>query len=186
MEFLYTRFILLLDVTIGFLIVLVFAIVVTAVAHIWLKVPYVPTPHKVVQEMIQLAHLSGTETVYDLGAGDGRLLVAAKKQFPNIQAIGLEAVPTIWLLGKITIWKSGTRVRFLCKNAFKKNVKDADVVFLYLLPNILKKLETKFDTELKKGTKVISYAFSFPNKKPIQEKNVPWLQGTRKLFLYEW
>ena len=136
--------------------------------------------------MVEMADLRGKETVYDLGAGDGRLVVAAKKEHPDIRAIGIEFVPTVWALGKAYIWYSKQEVEFVCGNVLKRNVSDADCIFLYLIPGLMDKLEKKFDEELKKGTKVISYAFRFKGRTPVKKIQVPWLGSTRYLNLYEW
>jgi hypothetical protein len=175
-----------IDVMIIFAVILTFAIVVTAVAHIWVAVPFIPTPMSVAKDMLEFAELRGNETLYDLGAGDARLLIVAKRVFPNITAIGVEIVPTVWFVGKLRILLSRQKVLLRMHNALSIDVSDADCIFLYLIPNMMKKLEEKFEKELKPGTKVISYAFSFPNKKAIKEQSVPWLTGERKLRMYEW
>lgn len=72
------------------------------------------------------------------------------------------------------------------RNILSVNVSDADCIFLYLIPHMMKKLEEKFEKELKPGTKIVSYAFSLPHKTPVKEMSVPWLTGERKLRMYEW
>lgn len=166
--------------------VLIIAMIVTVAAHVFLRVPYVPTPWNVARKMVDFAELKGNETVYDLGAGDGRLLITAKRQYPGIWAIGCELAPTIWLWGKLRIWWSGQQIDFYMRNVLKQDLHDADCVFLYLLPSLMEKLGKKFDAELKPGTKVLSYAFQFKNRKPVQEQNVRWLKGERKLRMYMW
>ncbi|PIR52799.1 SAM-dependent methyltransferase [Candidatus Peregrinibacteria bacterium CG10_big_fil_rev_8_21_14_0_10_49_10] len=175
-----------LDVLLLFAILITLFIVVTVVAHIWIAVPFIPTPKHVGEEMLHFAGLQGSETLYDLGAGDARLLIYAKRKYPSITAIGVEFVPTVWLLGKVRIWISRQTVELRLKDVLKQDVSDADCIFLYLIPSLLTKLEKKFDAELKPGTKVVSYAFQFPHKKPVQEKSVPWLTGQRKLRMYVW
>ncbi len=169
-----------------FVILLTFFIVVTVVAHIWIAVPFIPTPKKVCKEMILFSGIAGGERVYDLGAGDARLLILAKRRYPSITAVGVEILPTVWLLGKLRIFLSRQKVELHLRNVLAQDVSDADCIFLYLMPDLLQKLEEKFDLELKSGTKVISYAFPFPNKHPIKEKDVPWLTGERKLRMYVW
>ncbi|PIQ76791.1 hypothetical protein COU78_04340 [Candidatus Peregrinibacteria bacterium CG10_big_fil_rev_8_21_14_0_10_49_24] len=175
-----------IDVLIAFSVFLTLAIVVTAVAHIWVAVPFIPTPMKVAKDMLEFAKLKGDETLYDLGAGDARLLIVAKRAYPNISAIGVEIVPTVWALGKLRILCSRQDVTLRMRNILSVNVSDADCIFLYLIPNMMKKLEDKFQKELKPGTKIVSYAFSLPNKTPVKEMSVPWLTGERKLRMYEW
>tara|TARA_Y100000310_G_C20633356_1_gene789829 strand:- start:83 stop:628 length:546 start_codon:yes stop_codon:yes gene_type:complete len=180
----YTRDV--IDFLLLLVIILTAIIVVTAVAHIWADVPFVPTPRKVGEEMLDFVELKGKEVVYDLGAGDARLLIAAKRRYPSITATGVEIVPTVWAYGRLRIWLSRQKVKLFLRSVLVQDVSDADCIFLYLIPGLMQKLEKKFDKELKPGTKVVSYAFPFPTKKPIKEKSVPWLKGKSKLFLYEW
>lgn len=160
----------------------VLALTITIIAHIFLPVPYVPTSKVVVDRMVELANLQGNEVIYDLGAGDGRILIAAKKRYPGLHARGYEVVPTIWLLGKIRSWWSGMEIDLRLGSVERANVQDANLIFLYLIPSLMKKLEEKFDQELTSGTRVISSTFTFPTKAPI---HVDVCQG-KKLFVYEW
>jgi len=136
--------------------------------------------------MLEVAKITGKETVLDLGAGDARILIEAKKKYPKLTARGCEFVPTVWVYGKLRIWLSRQDVKLRLGNALNEKVSDADCIFMYLIPGIMDELEEKFDKELKKGTKVISYAFRFPNKKPIDQVVVPWITGERKLWIYKW
>lgn len=136
--------------------------------------------------MVRLAELKGTETVYDLGAGDGRILIAAKRMHPGIRAVGIEYVPSVWLLGKLRIWFSRTKVTLLRGNALAHSVEDAQCIFLYLFPTIMEELGKKFDRELKPGTKVISSVFRFPEREPVAERKATVLGAERLLRLYRW
>lgn len=168
------------------MIVFILVIVVTTVAHIWVPVPVVPTPNHIIETALTMAKLKGNETFLDLGAGDGRALIIAKKRYPKITAIGSELIPTVWLFGKLRIWLSKQDVTLLLCDARKQDVSKADCIFLYLIPGIMDDIQKKFDTELRPGTKVLSYAFAFPSKKAAEEKDVPWITGTRKLRMYVW
>lgn len=168
------------------LFLLVCFIVFTFVSHFFLRVPYVPTPRKVVRDMMTIADLRGDEVVLDLGAGDGRVLRSIKKAHPHVRAIGYELSPTIWLLGKLRLLFSRQKVEWRMQNMFKADVCQANAIFLYLFPELMRDLEKKFDQELSSGTKVISYAFSFPHHTPLKQMTVPWLSGNRQLYLYEW
>ncbi|MFH0851258.1 MAG: class I SAM-dependent methyltransferase [Candidatus Peregrinibacteria bacterium] len=170
----------------GIALLLLLAVLVTAIGNLFVRVPFVPVSCRVAEEMVRFANLKGDETVYDLGAGDGRILIAAKRLHPNVRAVGWEFVPTVWLLGKLRIWWSGRQVNFHLGNALQQPVRDTDCIFLYLFPDAMSLLEEKFDRELKPGTKVISYVFPFPHKKPLAQKSVPWLGETKMLRLYAW
>lgn len=152
---------------------------ITMLGSLWVWVPYVPTPRKVVERMTELADLKGTETIYDLGCGDARILLAAKKHAPGIRAIGYELPLGIYLLAKIKVWlarrslgKSGS-IEIRMRDFLKADLRDANVIFLYLLPEMYRALERKFQAELSPGTKVISHGFPFPGRKEQHVERVP-------------
>lgn len=149
-------------------------------------VPYVPTPPNVVEAMITAARIKPKETVVDLGAGDARLLIAAKTAVPSIKARGCELAPTIWLLAKLRIWLAVKDVSLRIGDAFYQDIRDADVVFLYMMPEVLRKLEPKFTKELKKGARVVSHAFKFKNREPVRTVKVPGRFRDRTVLVYQW
>ncbi|MBU0767391.1 SAM-dependent methyltransferase [Patescibacteria group bacterium] len=162
-------------------------LVATVIGTIWVRVPFVPTSKKTSKVMLDAADLKGDETVFDLGAGDGRLLIRAKRAYPRIKAIGYEIVPVVWFLGFIRALFSRTGVQMKFGNAFKADVSDADCIFLYLITSLMPILKEKFDRELKPGTRVISHTFSFKDVKPVRTIDVPGLLGGRsKVYVYEW
>ncbi len=178
---------LLLTLIILLMAVLIFAVALTFAIHLWWGVPYVPTPLSIVRTMIKAAKLQSGEVVYDLGAGDARLLIEAKRAQPGIRAIGFEVVPTIWLLGILRIAFSRVRVVFRCRSLFKQNLSDANVVFLYLSPSMMKRLAIKFTAELKPGTRVISNGFYFKDREPSETISSPvFLWGKQRVFVYIW
>jgi len=173
-----------LTIVSGLLVVFVMLLTMTFALHVIIGVPYVPTSWRVAAEMVRAASLRGDEVVYDLGAGDGRLLIAAKRRHPGIKACGWEIVPTVLWLGKLQIWLRKADVSLRLGNALTQDMRDADVIFLYLMPHVLAKLESKFDAELRPGTKVISNTFRFPSKQATQE--VVLSGGRKKILVYEW
>lgn len=136
--------------------------------------------------MIKAARIKPKETVVDLGAGDARLLIAAKTAVPSINARGCELAPTIWLLGKLRIWLAVKDISLRMGDAFYQDLRDADVVFVYLMPDVLRKLEPKFTKEFKKGTRVISHAFRFKNREPVRTVKVPGRFRDRTVLVYQW
>jgi len=172
------------DILLFLVLLLIAALVGTVFMHLFLRIPYVPSSRKSIETMIALAKLTGNETVYDLGAGDGRVLLKSKKYYPEITAIGIERVPTIWLLGWVR--SRGSGIRFERANALRRDICDADVVFLYLFPSLMSELEKKFDRELRPGTKVVANVFPFPNRKPVRHEEVQTWLGKKKVWVYEW
>lgn len=116
--------------------------------------PFVPTQTHAAGAMIKLAHLTPGTRVYDLGSGDGKLVLLSQKQGAN--AIGYEINPLLVLLSNLrgapTQWR----------NFWHADIADADVIFIYLLPAKMVRLETKLKKECKKGTLVVSNSFIFP------------------------
>lgn len=174
------------DLTIIFLGLFILFFCYTILSHFFIKVPYVPTPLKMVREMVDLAELKPQQTVLDLGAGDGRLLIVAKKREQSITAIGVEYILAVWLLGKCTIWWSKQQIEWRWGDAFKTDLREADVIFLYLFPNLMVQLNKKFEQELKPGTRIISHSFVLPGRTPIAEKKVKTYMGTTTVRVYEW
>lgn len=168
------------------LCILVLAITLFFVGQLWVTVPWVPTPQPIVDAMVRAANLRGTETVYDLGAGDARFLIAVKRQFPSVHAVGYEMSPLIWLLGRLRIWHAGADVRLIFGDAFKADLRDGDRIFLYLFPHIMTLLQSKFDRELRPGTRVLSFGFRFPTKELSETVSLSDLGDKRSVFVYEW
>lgn len=165
--------------------VLTLVLAITIIAHLFIVVPYIPTPYPVVDAMIAAAELRPGDTVYDLGAGDARLLIAALDACPGVRAKGSECIPTIWLLGKFRLWRAGKQAELRCKNLHRQDLRDADVIFLYMLPSVMQPLARKLDRELRPGTRVVSHAFRFPDRTPEREWKVPG-KRQKTVLLYRW
>jgi len=168
---------------------------ITMLTNLWVMVPYVPTSHRVVRKMVELAGIRGNQKVYDLGCGDGRILITAKKKHPEIRAEGYELSLGVWMLAKLKVCYSRLPIPIYMKNYLKADLSDAEVIFLYLFPEVMPKLKKKFDAELQPGTCVISHGFPFTGKKHKHMERVPlplWhimrppkKEGPR-VFVYEW
>ncbi len=153
-----------INVTLAFFAVFLTLVLATALTHLYLAVPYVPSKKSVIKKMIQAAGLKKNDTVYDLGCGDGRLLIAAEKK-AKVKSIGFEIAPLVYLLARLRtlIMRSRAQVRFA--NFFNANLRQANVIFCYLFPNILPNLAKKIKKECKRGTRVISNTFRIPGLK---------------------
>jgi len=144
-------------------------------------VPYVPTPQEVVQKMLEIAMVKPADTVYDLGCGDGRIVITAAKEF-GAHAVGIDIDPNRIREANENAKKAGVveKVRFIEKNLFEADFKPASVVTLYLLTSVNMKLRPKLLTDLKPGTRVVSHNFDMGDWKP--DKTVEF-QGRR---LFQW
>ena len=132
------------------------------------RLPWVPTHEARIRRALQLADLQPGETLYDLGSGDGRVLLLAAREF-GAQAIGVEIGPMQCLVSWARAWLSGSwgRVRTRCGNFYKADFRDADVVFVYLTSGQTTRLCPLLEAQLRPGTRVVSIAADIPNWQPV-------------------
>lgn len=148
-------------------------------------VPYVPTPNEVVVEMLKIAGVTKDDVVYDLGSGDGRLVVTAAQQF-GARGIGVELDPMLIQKSNESAKLAGVsdRVKFVQQDLFETDFKDATVVTLYLLTQVNLKLRPKLLSELKPGTRVVSHQFRMGAWKPDREEMLR--VNSRYHLIYSW
>ena len=127
-------------------------------AKVW-DVPYVPTPDEVVESMLKLAGVHRGDVVYDLGCGDGRIVIAAARL--GARAVGVDINPDRIRDARLNAKQAQVEdsVTFVQEDLFKADIKEATVVTLYLLPSVNLKLRPRLWSELKPGTRVVSHAF---------------------------
>ena len=135
---------------------------------------FVPTPPEVVAAMLKVAKVGKGDIVYDLGSGDGRIPIAAVKDFGAARATGIDIDPQRIKEATANLLKAGVgdRVRFLNQDLFTTNLSEATVVTLYLLPSLNLKLLPKLKAELKPGTRIVSHAFDMGDWVPEQTLDV--------------
>ena len=133
-------------------------------------VHFVPTPRDVVDAMLKLANVTSSDVVYDLGSGDGRIVIAAAQKF-GARGVGIELDPQLVSEANKKARKAGVadNVTFLSTDLFKADISEATVVTLYLLPSINLRLQPKLMRELKPGTRIVSHRFDMGSWKPEQE-----------------
>ncbi|WP_020656283.1 SAM-dependent methyltransferase [Massilia niastensis] len=125
-----------------------------------LDVPYVPTPQDVVDRMLDIAKVGKKDILYDLGCGDGRIVVTAAKQ-RGARGTGIDLDPARIAEAEENAKKAGvsSQVSFKVGDLFQTDVSEATVVTLYLLPTVNAKLRPRLWKQLKVGTRVVSHAF---------------------------
>lgn len=130
-------------------------------------VPYVPTPQEVVDAMLEVAKVNKNDTLYDLGSGDGRIVITAAQKF-GTRGTGIDIDPERIQEANANAQKAGVtdRVKFVQQDLFKTDFSDATVVTLYLLPDINLKLRPTLLSKLKPGTRIVSHAFDMGDWKP--------------------
>ncbi|MGH9901898.1 MAG: SAM-dependent methyltransferase [Pyrinomonadaceae bacterium] len=130
-------------------------------------VPYVPTPDAVVAEMLKVANVGKGDVVYDLGCGDGRIVITAAQKL-GARGVGVDINPERIKESNENAQKAGVtdRVKFIQGDLFETDLKEATVVTLYLLPEVNLRLRPKLLRELKPGTRVVSHAFDMGDWAP--------------------
>lgn len=154
-------------------------------------VPYVPTTEEAVAEMLKLAGVKKTDIVYDLGCGDGRIVIAAAKTY-GAHGVGIDINPERIAEAKANAKRAGVEhlVRFEENDLFKADIHEASVVTLFLLPTINLKLRPKLVHDLKPGTRVVSNTFDMGDWKAEKEASVgspddyEYAGLSKKLFLW--
>jgi protein-L-isoaspartate O-methyltransferase len=136
--------------------------------------PYYPTPETIVDKMLRLGGLKAGEKMYDLGSGDGRIVIVAAQKF-HAEAVGVELDKDLCKQSVAKILKLG-----LDKNAhivngdlLKQNYSSADLVTVYLLPDAVNnKVQPLLDKQLKKGARIVAKDFDFRNWTPEKVENI--------------
>jgi SAM-dependent methyltransferase len=152
-------------------------------------VPFVPTTPEAVQAMLKLANVQKTDVVYDLGCGDGRIVIAAARDF-GARAVGIDIDPQRITEARENARQAGVEklVRFEENDLFQADVHEATVVTLFLLPEVNLKLRPKLLKDLKPDTRIVSNTFDMGDWKPEKEVNLgdsgeSW-GLSRRLFLW--
>lgn len=146
-----------------------------------LDVPYVQTPPNVVTAMLRMAHVGANDVVIDLGCGDGRIIVAAAKEF-GARGVGYDIDPQRISEARRNAGRAGVtpRVQFVQKDLFDVKISEASVVTVFLLPTVREKLRPRLLGDLAPGTRIVSHSFPLRNWKPDQKLEV---EG-RTLYLF--
>jgi hypothetical protein len=142
--------------------------------------PWVPSSLSTVRKMLSMAELQPGQVLVDLGAGDGRIVMTAARQF-KAQAIGVEIDPLRCAIanGLIFLTSSRRKARVICGNLSSYDCSDADVVTLYLLQRTNQKLKEQLSQQLKPGAKIVSHTFSMEGWAPIA------IDDDKGIFVYE-
>jgi SAM-dependent methyltransferase len=136
-------------------------------------VPFQSSPKEVVLEMLKLANVSKDDVVYDLGSGDGRILIAAAQLY-QARGVGIDIDPRRTREGLANARREGVlnRIRFRTEDLFKANITEATVVTLFLWPKVNLKLRSKLWRDLKPGTRVVSYVWDMGDWAPEKRTEV--------------
>ena len=145
-------------------------------------VKFVPSPDSVVEAMLKLARVTAADVVYDLGSGDGRIPIAAAKEY-GAHGVGIEIDPIRIREANDNLKKAGVgdRVRFVQQDLFEADISEATVVTLFLLTRLNQQLMPKLKRELRRGTRIVSHQFRMDDTWPPEES-----QDVFGLTIYLW
>jgi predicted RNA methylase len=148
--------------------------------------PYVPTPQEVVDKMLQVAGLKKDEMVYDLGCGDGRIIITAAQRF-GARSTGVELDPELHkrTTERIRELKLQDRVKVIHGNLLDVDLSPANVVTLYLLTDSNTKLRPNLEKYLKPGSRVVSHDFQIIGWTPTRAEKVVRDSRTHTIYLYQ-
>ncbi len=141
--------------------------------------PWWRTSRMIARAMCKLAKVTDKDTIYDLGSGDGEALMTAAQEY-GASGVGIEIDPVRSSVSqtRINLAKMQGRITILRKNFFDVDISRADVIFVYLVPKALVRLKEKFLSELKPGTRIVSYRYEIPYLTPEETDPV------HQLYLY--
>ncbi|MEA2098468.1 MAG: hypothetical protein U9P70_05345 [Patescibacteria group bacterium] len=134
-------------------------------------VGHIPTSKKGINKALALAEIKPNEKFYELGCGEGRALVGTVEKY-DCYGVGYELVLPYYLLAKMRakLSKKSEKIDVRCKNFFNADLQNADVIFCFLTPKLMQKVGKLLEkTELKRGVRVVSYAFKINNMEPVEK-----------------
>jgi SAM-dependent methyltransferase len=141
--------------------------------QIQINSPYLASPSNVVSAMLELAGVSTLDTIYDLGCGDGRIVISAAKKY-GARGVGIDINPDRIQEARANARNAGVEgmVNFEVNDLFDADIRNATVVALYLLPEANLRLRPRLLSELKPGTRVVSHSFRMGDWQPEKERSV--------------
>ena len=166
-----------------FLVVILFMLIVSAMSiySFFIGAPILFSPKKAITEALVECKAKPGENFYDLGSGTGRTMLVAAKKF-KLNIYGFELSPPIAFISKCNFWLNGIgKSKIYVKNFYNEDLSNADIIFCFLSTKAMRKLKSKFEKELKPGTRIISYAFHLPDWEP---KRIAHNGNPGKTFLY--
>lgn len=149
--------------------------------------PYVASPMAVVRKMLEYADLKPGEKVYDLGCGDGRIVIMAAQEF-GARGVGVDLNTRLVKEARAKVRALGLddMVRIIHGNLFDVDVSPADVVTMYLTTGANEKVRPKLEQELRSGARVVTHDFSIPKWEPTENLKLSESYRTHTIYLYRW
>ncbi len=135
--------------------------------------PYYPTPETIVEKMLQLGGLKAGEKMFDLGSGDGRIVIMAAQKY-HAEATGIEFEKDLWRQSTEKIKALGLQrtARIINGDILRQDVSTADLVTVYLLPTAIGKIRPMLEKQLKKGARVVAHDFEITGWNPDEVQHI--------------
>jgi ubiquinone/menaquinone biosynthesis C-methylase UbiE len=148
--------------------------------------PYIPTPQEAVDRMLEAAHVKPGDVVYDLGSGDGRIVITAAQKF-GARGVGVEIRPDLCQKARERIKSLGLedRVSMVEGSALRVDLSSADVVTMYLLTSSNERLKPNLEKYLKPGSRVVCYEFPIKGWRPMEAIVLQTGRTEHLVYLYE-
>lgn len=150
-----------------------------------LEAPYVRTPQPVVETMLDVAGVTAADVVYDLGSGDGRIVITAARKY-GARGVGYELDPARLAEARANARAAGVagRVRFERRDIYTADLHEATVVTMYLLPEVNLRLKPRLRGELRPGTRIVSHAFDLGDWAPDRVVDVRGDDGMYRVYFW--
>ncbi len=162
-----------------FFLILILAIAITATYALISGIGWVPTRQMDIDRFLRLADIRSGQKVYDLGCGDGRLVICADKL--GARAVGLEISILAYVGALVRKIIAGSKAQVKFRDFWQVDLREADVVYFFLIPRIYSRLKNKLEKELKPGAKVVALVWPIPGWQPSAvDKTI----GRPALYLY--
>jgi cyclopropane fatty-acyl-phospholipid synthase-like methyltransferase len=148
--------------------------VIDATADFQEEIPFVPTPIEVIDKMLEMARVQKNDVVYDLGSGDGRVVIRAAKKY-GARAVGIEMDQTLLDKARKSAEAEGVShlVEFRAEDALKTDLSPATIVTLYMLPWFNEAMKPNFRNYLKPGSRIVAHDFGIEGWKPDKTEKLP-------------
>lgn len=171
-----------MSITILILIVLVLIILITFAYSALTGAPYVPTISSDIPRILEIANIQSGDKFYDLGCGDGKMLIAASKKGAQCYGFDISLFPYILAKIRRLFSKNKKNIHIKYKNFWKVDLSDADIIYFFHSPKYKISLRNKLQKEIKPGAKVVTYLFSIPEWIPLLSDKPP---GKPPIYLYK-
>ena len=141
------------------------------------EIPFLPTPIEVVDRMLELAEVKKADILYDLGSGDGRIVIRAAKKY-GARGVGIDVDPTLIDRARKSAQAEGVShlVEFRAEDAFKTDLSQPTVVTLYMLPWFSEAMKPNFQKYLKPGARIVAHDFSIDGWPPVKTEKLPEIE----------